>query len=106
MNEKKQMARRYDREFKENAVALVQSGRTISGVARDLGVTTWSLARWVQLQAGGGPRDPATRAAEWAEAGVRRRLRQENDHLRQQRDILKKALGILSAEVPAHATRW
>ena len=37
MNEKKQMARRYDREFKENAVALVQSGRTISGVARDFG---------------------------------------------------------------------
>ena len=106
MNEKKQMARRYDREFKENAVALVQSGRTISGVARDLGVTTWSLARWVQLaKAGGGQREPATLAAESEEAREMRRLRQEVDHLRQQRDILKKALGILSAEVPAHATR-
>ena len=40
MNEKKQMARRYDREFKENAVALVRSGRTISVASRDLGVTT------------------------------------------------------------------
>ena len=37
--------RRYDRKFKENAVALVQSGRTISEVARDLGVSQWSLNR-------------------------------------------------------------
>jgi Transposase len=41
-------ARRYDREFKENAVALVQSGRTISEVARDLDVSHWSLNRWVK----------------------------------------------------------
>src|SRR5215210_2413729 len=40
--------RRYDREFKENAVALVQSGRSATQVARDLGVSTWSLNRWVQ----------------------------------------------------------
>jgi transposase-like protein len=31
--------RRYDREFKENAVALVRSGRSITEVARDLGVS-------------------------------------------------------------------
>ena len=33
------------------------------------------------------------------------RLRAENDYLRQQRDILKKALGILSAEVPSNVSR-
>ena len=32
--------RRYDREFKNNAVALVRGGRTITEVARDLGVST------------------------------------------------------------------
>jgi transposase len=31
-------ARRYDREFKDNAVALVQGGRSVTQVARDLGV--------------------------------------------------------------------
>jgi transposase len=31
-------------------------------------------------------------------------LRQENAYLRQQRDILKKALGILSAEMPKDAS--
>ena len=36
-------SRRYDREFKENAVALIQSGRSITEVSRDLGVSDWSL---------------------------------------------------------------
>lgn len=106
MNEKSQTARRYDREFKENAVALVRGGRTITSVARDLGITTWSLGRWVQLaNTGSGQRESATLAAETPEQRELRRLQQENDYLRQQRDILKKALGILSAEVPPHATR-
>jgi hypothetical protein len=35
--------RRYDREFKNNAVELVRGGRTITEVARDLGV---SNGRW------------------------------------------------------------
>jgi len=38
-------ARRYDREFKEDAVALVLGGRSATQVARDLGVSTWSLNR-------------------------------------------------------------
>jgi len=33
---KSKFARRYDREFKENAVALVRSGKTVTDVARDL----------------------------------------------------------------------
>ena len=106
MKENQPTARRYDHEFKENAVALVRGGRTITSVARDLGVTTWSLARWVQMaKAGQGQREPKTLAAESEEQREMRRLRQEVDYLRQQRDILKKALGILSAEVPPHATR-
>ena len=35
-------SRRYDREFKQNAVALIQSGRSITEVSRDLGVSGWS----------------------------------------------------------------
>ena len=106
MKENSPFGRRYDREFKENAVALVRGGRTVSQVARDLGVTTWSLSRWVQIANGGqAQKQPGTLAAETPEARELRRLRQENDYLRQQRDILKKALGILSAEMPPHATR-
>jgi transposase-like protein len=47
-NSNKKCGQRYDREFKRDAVALVKSGRTITEVALDLGVSHWSLARWVK----------------------------------------------------------
>ena len=91
--------RRYDREFKEKAVALVLSGRSQGEVSRDLGVSAWSLGEWVKkARAGHAPAQAATLAAESPEQRELRGLRQENDCLRQQRDILKKALGICSAE--------
>ena len=97
-------ARGYDREFKQNAVALVTAGRTITAVARSLGVSHWSLTRWVNLSKSGAEhREPGTLAAESSEHREIRRLRQENDYLRRQRDILKKALGIVSAEMPGGA---
>jgi len=47
MESQSKFARRYDAQFKQNALALVQSGRSISAVCRDLGCSTWSLGRWV-----------------------------------------------------------
>ena len=44
--------------------------------------------------------EPKTLSAETPEQRELRRLRQENDYLRRQRDILKKACSILSAEMP------
>ena len=98
--------RRYDREFKNNAVALVRGGRTITEVARDLGVSKWSLGRWVG-SAKNGQRlsEPKTLTQESAEQRELRRLRQELEYVSRQRDILKKALGILSAEMPPHVSR-
>ena len=96
MNEKNQTARRYDRQFKENAVALVRGGRTITRVAGDLRIT--DLVAGVLSQAcQRGPR--TARASHPGRRDARaarklRRLQQKNDYLRQQRDILKKALGI------------
>ena len=45
MNEKSPFGRRYDREFKDHAVALVRGGKRITAVARDLGVSPWALGR-------------------------------------------------------------
>ena len=99
-------ARRYDREFKENAVALVLKGRSQGEVSRDLGVSAWSLGEWVrQAKAGHALSHSKTLDAESAKQRELRRLRAEVDYLRQQREILKKALGILSAEVPANVSR-
>lgn len=93
-------ARRYDREFKENAVALIQGGRSITEVSRDLGVSHWSLSRWLKdAQSDQVLSEPRTLSSETPEQRELRRLRQENDYLRRQRDILKKACSILSAEM-------
>ena len=94
--EAKKSARCYDREFKENAVALVQGGRSATEVARDLGVSTWSLNRWVALtKAGVAPAEPKTLAVESSEQRELRRLRQQLAYVERQRDILKKSCGHL-----------
>lgn len=65
METKSKCARRYDAEFKENAVALVQSGRTLRSVSADLGCSTWSLRQWIARQKNGGAlSQPKTLAAE------------------------------------------
>ena len=97
---------RYDREFKNDAVGLVRAGRTITEVARELGVSKWSLGRWVQAAKNGKSLgEPKTLAQETAEQCELRRLRQQLEYVSRQRDILKKALGILSAEMPPLASR-
>ena len=103
----KMCGRRYDREFKENAVALVRSGRSVTQVARDLGVSSWSLGRWVRGVNVGTPlTEPMSVATESPEQRELRRLRQELDYVSRQRDILKKALAIVSSEQPpANALR-
>ena len=88
-------ARRYDREFKENAVALVESGKEIKEVARDLGISHWSLKNWCKrAKAGKDQTQVATMDGESCSQREIRRLRQENDYLRLQKEILKKALGL------------
>lgn len=92
--------RRYDEEFKRNAVELLLSGdRALKPLAAELGVSAVTLRDW---------RDRYLRATEDCSsrpprgptpletAQELRRLRQENEHLKRQREILKKALGILS----------
>jgi transposase len=81
--------RRYDREFKNNAVALVRGGRTITEVARDLGVSKWSLGHWVrQAEEGQLLSEPKTLALETPEERELRRLRQELEYVSRERDIL------------------
>ena len=99
-------ARRYDREFKENAMALVESGREVKEVARDLGISHWSLKNWIKLaKAGKEQTQVGTMDGESSSQREIRRMRQEIDYLRRQRDILKKALGIVSVDVPGSVLR-
>jgi transposase len=85
---------RHDLEFKKQAVHMLHlSGRPLAQVARDLGVPPWQLRDWKQRLQPQLAQQPETLEA------LRLRLAElerENLHLRQQRDILKKTLGIVS----------
>ena len=77
LNSNSRTGRQYDREFKNNAVALERSGRTITEVARDLGVSKWSLARWVeQAKTGQVLSEPKTLSVETTDQRELRWLRQ------------------------------
>src|SRR5688500_1888139 len=89
--------RRYDRQFSEDAVALVRSGKAGVDVARDLAVSVLSVRKWVEQAKGGKTlAEPQTLTQETPAERELRRLKQENDYHRRQRDILKKALAIVS----------
>ena len=82
--------RRFSEEFKAGAVRLVlDEGKTIGAVARELDLTASALAVWVrQAQA---DRSKGKTGLTTAEREELARLRKENRELRLEREILKKA---------------
>jgi transposase len=92
----------YTKEYKQEALELWRaSGRSAAKVAAELGIRPPLLYRWARTErtppAPNSGAKPA-RGLEELEA-ENRRLRAENAKLLEQREILKKSLGILS-EVP------
>jgi len=89
--------RRFTRELQEEAVRLVQtSGRTQREIAADLGIGQSTLVRWL-----GQNRDRRAAAPSGVQNDVTaelNRLRRENEILRQERDILKKATAFFARE--------
>jgi transposase len=87
--------RRFTREFEEEAVRLVQTiGRTQREIAGDLGIGLSTLVRWISRS-----RDRrADGPAETDMAAALKRLRRENEILRQERDILKRAAAFFVRE--------
>ena len=89
--------RRYDREFKVEAVRLShEPGRTVAGVARDLGISVNTLHLWrKQLSESGDDAFPG-KGRQSGEQEELRRLRRQLADVTEERDILKKALGVFS----------
>lgn len=83
--------RRFSEEFKSEAVRLAFEGsRPVVEVARELGVRPDQLRKWRRRLHGQAA--PVRSEAERENVRLRRELRQT----REERDILKKALAILS----------
>lgn len=91
------MAKQYTKEFREEAVRLALEGReSRAELARDLGVSAWTLGEWVRRhrEKFGGSRPARAETLE----DENRRLRRENDRLKMERDILKKAAAYFAKE--------
>jgi transposase len=88
--------RRYDEQYKRDVVRLWQeSGRLAEVIAEELGIPAVNLYRWKAELEQGPPPGAARRTVAELEAEVAA-LRAENARLVEQREILKKAAGILS----------
>jgi transposase len=91
--------RRYTDEFKREAVRLMEtSGKPISQIARDLGVNDNNLYRWRGLYTS--QQVPRVNGSLAEMAAELKRLQREVEVLRQERDILKKAMSIVSRSQP------
>lgn len=90
--------KRFDKEFKINAVKLVKEhGLSLTQVSSDLGIGLSTLQRWVQEIKNYGTQSAFPGSGKLKPEDERvRKLERENEVLRRERDILKKALAIFS----------
>ncbi len=94
--EERRKRKTYDRQFKLEAVRLVEEGRSVASVARDLGINENSLHHWrKQLSNDGKDAFPGHGKLKADEEELRR-LDRELEEVKTERDILKKALGYFS----------
>lgn len=93
--------RTYTREFKIEAVRLFQQGdRRVSELARELEIDRKQLKRWAdQFEQEQEEAFPGKGHLKPQDEEVRR-LKRENERLREEREILKKALAIFSGPRP------
>ena len=93
------MGRRFDKEFKIEAVRLAsEPGNTQSQIEHDLGISQGIISRWKrELRKDGDQAFPGKGRLKPDDDELRR-LKRENELLRTERDILKKAVAIFSED--------
>ena len=80
--------RKYDEEFKQQAVAMIRQGQPVRSVAQSLGISESLLHQWKR----------AARANQSSAELEVEQLRQRLKQVEMERDILKKALSIFSRQ--------
>ena len=93
----KKVQRTYTAEFKREAVRLAQtSGKSITQVARELGISDSSIHQWRKELAAHRVEAFPGSGHQTAQEEDLRRLKRELEVTRQERDILKKAFIVFS----------
>ena len=91
----------YTKEFKQEAVQLVEiSKKSKSAIARDLGISDSALSTWCKALGNHGDQAFPGKGHQTALEEEVRRLQRENEVLKQERDILKKAVRIFVQPQP------
>ena len=85
----------YSKEFKQEAIRLAAQSNNKSGVARDLGIHLSMLRRWEQQLAEEGQKAFSGKGNPKEEEV--NHLKKENARLKEENEILKKAVGIFSS---------
>lgn len=86
--------KRYSEEFKRAAVARVLGGESAPDVSKDCGASVYSIRDWVKTAEQASRERPATKA----ELEEIRRLKRENRRLKEDAEILKKAMALYAEE--------
>ena len=84
--EQKKKRKKFNQEFKDSAIRLVEGGKSAAQVARELGLPEYQVQNWV--------RDSRKKKAGGSDAALieeNKRLKKENARLQEEADILKKA---------------
>jgi transposase len=90
--------KRFTQEFRDEAVRLAQtSGRSRREVASDLGIGLATLRSWIDGRRDRALNEPPPDRQEDMGAELKR-LRRENEVLRQEREILKRATAFFAKE--------
>jgi transposase len=84
--------RTFTPQFKKDALGLVSSGRSVTEVARDLGIARSLLQRWKEQMEGHGGAPGSGKPSLTEGSEELRVLRQQLKDVTEERDILKKAL--------------
>ena len=94
---RRRLRRQFDEDFKAQAVRLVlDEGKTVGGVARDLDLTETALREWVKRARA--DRTKGKTGLTTAEREELARLRKDVRILREEREILKKAAAFFANE--------
>ena len=84
-------------EYKAEAVELVErSGKSVAEIAEELGINERTLYHWVAANKQN--RGSSSEKSEEDLTAENKRLRRELEIMRQERDILKKAMGVFAKE--------
>ena len=93
------MRKKYDKEFKIETIRLAKEpGNTAAKIERDLGIGQGVISHWKrQLREDGDEAFPGKGHLKPQDEQLRN-LKRENERLRRERDILKKAVAIFSED--------